>query len=72
MVSGLTSPYYYETVKGFVGEYVAVQTTAKTLHQGYLTHVYPDHIVLDICRVPFFIRTDEIVWITLGRKELHS
>ena len=68
MVSGLTSPYYSETMKGIIGNYVAVQTTAKTLQHGFLTHVYPDHIVLDICHVPFFIRTDEIVWVTLGRQ----
>lgn len=64
----VTSPLFSETAKKLVGQMVAVQTTANTVQQGILSYVLQDHIVLEVSHVPFFIRTREIVWITLGRQ----
>ncbi len=62
----ISNPYLYETVKGLIGQQIAVQT-GKNIQHGVLTAVLPDHIVIEICQTPFFIRMDEIVWITLAR-----
>lgn len=62
----MTNPYLYETIQGFIGQSIAVQT-GKNIQQGILTAVLPDHIVLEICRTPFFIRMEEIVWVTLAK-----
>ena len=62
----ISNPYLYETVKGLIGQQIAVQA-GKNIQHGVLTAVLPDHIVLEICQTPFFIRMDEIVWITLAR-----
>lgn len=60
-----TNPYLYETLKAMVGQPVAVQLSAMQVQQGILRAVLPDHIVLLVCQVPFFIRMDEIVWVTV-------
>ena len=62
----MSNPYLFETVKGLVGQRIVVQT-GKNIQHGLLASVLPDHIVLEICQTPFFIRMDEIVWITLAR-----
>lgn len=62
----ISNPYLFETVKGLMGQQIVVQT-GKNIQRGVLTSVFPDHIVLEICQTPFFIRMDEIVWITLAR-----
>lgn len=63
-IGSMSNPYLYETVKMMVGQSVAVQTV-KNVQQGILTSVFPDHIVVEVCNVPFFIRMEEIVWVTL-------
>ncbi|WP_342600941.1 YuzF family protein [Psychrobacillus sp. FSL H8-0483] len=55
--------YVYQAAYSLVGKKIAVQTTNSTL-QGKLSHVAPDHLVLDVSGVPFYIRTQQIVWIT--------
>ncbi|MEK4230114.1 YuzF family protein [Solibacillus sp. FSL H8-0538] len=62
----VSNPYLFETIKGLIGQSIVVQT-GNNITQGILTAVLPDHIVVEICRTPFFIRMDEIVWITLAR-----
>ena len=64
-MGNVSNPYLYETVRMMVGQSVAVQTV-KNVQQGILTSVLPDHIVVEVCHTPFFIRMEEIVWITLA------
>lgn len=61
----VTSPYFNETVKNLIGQMLTVHTSAKTVQQGILRCVLPQHIVLEIGQVPFFIRTDEIICLSL-------
>jgi Protein of unknown function (DUF2642) len=62
----VTSPYFNETAKNFIGQMLTVQTSAKTVQQGILRYVLPHHIVLEIGQVPFLIRTEEIAWLALS------
>ncbi len=62
----MSNPYLFETARGLIGQDIVVQT-GNHIQQGLLTAVLPDHIVVEICQTPFFIRMDEIVWITLSR-----
>lgn len=62
--SQMSSPFLVETLQGFIGQMLVVQQTGNHVKQGILTAVMPDYIVLDVCRTPFFIRTEEIVWVT--------
>jgi len=48
-----------------IGQAIVVQTE-KNIQQGKLVSVLPDHIVVEVSRAPFFIRTDEIEWVTLA------
>ena len=64
-MGNVSNPYLYETVRMMVGQSVVVQTV-KNVQQGVLTSVLPDHIVVEVCNTPFFIRMEEIVWITLA------
>ncbi|EON71365.1 hypothetical protein H131_15398 [Lysinibacillus sphaericus OT4b.31] len=50
-----------------IGQAIVVQTV-KNIQQGILTSVLPDHIVVEVCRTPFFIRMEEIVWVTLATR----
>lgn len=63
----LTRSFLGETLTSLVGQSVVVQTTAKTIHQGILMNVCPEHIVVDVCGVPFIILLDEVVFVTLAR-----
>ncbi|TFD99738.1 YuzF family protein [Jeotgalibacillus salarius] len=56
-------PYVYQALNTLVGKPITVQTTKNPV-QGMLSSVAPDHIVIEINEVPFFIRTQEIVWIS--------
>lgn len=55
--------YVYQAAKGLKGKMIAVQTTRSTI-QGKLAGVAPDHIVMDVSDTPFYIRTQQIVWIS--------
>lgn len=66
-MGSVSNPYLYETVRMMVGQPIVVQTV-RNVQQGVLTSVLPDHIVVEICRTPFFIRMEEIVWITLATR----
>lgn len=61
----VTSPYFNETAENFIGQKIIVQTSAKTVQQGILRYVLPQYIVLEIGQVPFFIRTEQIIWLSL-------
>lgn len=65
MVSyGQKPAYFAASIQGLVGQMVAVQMTSNHVKQGTLTFVTADYLVLDVCRVPFYIRLDEVQWIT--------
>lgn len=55
-------PYVYQTLQGITGAMVVVQTTQGTV-SGRLKTVMPDHIVVESGESPFFIRTQQIVWV---------
>ncbi|WP_424513320.1 DUF2642 domain-containing protein [Psychrobacillus psychrotolerans] len=42
---------------------IAIQTTRSTM-QGILKGIAPDHLVLDVSGTPFYIRIQQIVWIS--------
>ncbi|MFK4997897.1 YuzF family protein [Bacillus sp. N9] len=56
-------PYFYQTLLHFRNKNVVVNTTKNPL-QGLLTAVMPDHIVIEVSGTPFYVRAQEIVWIT--------
>lgn len=43
---------------------VAVQMTSNHVKQGILKLVTLDYLLLDVCRVPFYVRLDEVQWVT--------
>ena len=67
-MGSLSNPYLYETLNMMIGQAIVVQTE-KNIQQGKLVSVLPDHIVVEVSRAPFFIRTDEIEWVTLARSK---
>ena len=66
-MESLSNPYLYETLKMMISQMIVVQTEKMT-EQGILTSVLSDHIVIEVYRTPFFIRMDEILWVTLATK----
>lgn len=54
--------YLYQTLHSVVGRQVVVQTVTGSV-RGVLCHVLPDHIVVQVSNTPFFIRTQQIVWV---------
>ncbi len=59
-----SNAYWLEAIQPFLGQMVAVQQTGNHVQQGVLAAICPDYIILDVCRMPFFIRIDQIVWVT--------
>ncbi|WP_332696420.1 YuzF family protein [Halalkalibacter lacteus] len=55
-------PYVYQTLQEITGTMVVIQTTRGTV-SGRLKTVMPDHIVVESGGSPFFIRTQQIVWV---------
>ncbi|MBH0229154.1 YuzF family protein [Halobacillus yeomjeoni] len=56
-------PYVYQTLSTIVGTNIVVQTTQGSL-RGALKTVMPDHIVVEVSGTPFFVRIQEIVWVS--------
>lgn len=63
-IGSRSNPYLYETLNMMIGQAVVVQTE-KTMQKGILLSILPDHMILEMNRTPFFIRMEEIVWVTL-------
>lgn len=63
MVSSF-DPYVYQTLHGVVGRHIVIQTTKNPL-QGRLKQVLPDHVVVEVSGSPFYVRIQEIVWVTV-------
>jgi hypothetical protein len=59
-------PYVYQTLSTIVfGNVVTVQTIRGDV-RGLLKNVLPDHIVVESNGTPFFIRTQQIIWVFPG------
>ncbi len=54
--------YVYHTLQCLIGRQIAVQTVTGSV-RGVLVHVLPDHVVVQVSGTPFFIRTQQIVWV---------
>jgi hypothetical protein len=55
-------PFVYQTLSTIVGREITVQTTRGSV-RGSLKTVMPDHIVVESAGTPFFIRTQQIIWV---------
>ncbi len=62
--SQYSNMYWLEAIQPFLGQMVAVQQTGNRVQHGILAAICPDYIVLDVCRTPFYIRMEQIVWVT--------
>ncbi len=58
----LSDPYVFESLKRLLNQSIAVQTIRGSL-RGELKTVMPDHIVIHMGGSPFFVRTEQIIWI---------
>ena len=61
-------PYVYQTLTTIVGKIVTVQTIRGSV-RGSLKNVLPDRIVVESNGTPFFIRTEQIIWVFLVNKK---
>jgi hypothetical protein len=61
-MQSVVDPYLFQSLQNAVGRMVAVQTAAGSV-RGLLCDVLPDHVVVQVSETPFFIRTQEIVWV---------
>lgn len=58
----LSDPYVYQTLSGIIGSPVAVETVRGAV-RGRLANVRPDHIVVEVGKNSFYIRTEQIIWV---------
>ena len=59
----IVDPYLYQRLLSFKNMNVVIKTTKNPL-QGLLSSVSPDHVVIEVSKTPFYVRIQEIVWIT--------
>lgn len=59
----LVDSYLYQRLLSFQDQHVVINTTKNPL-QGLLHSVSPDHVVIEVSNTPFYVRIQEIVWIT--------
>jgi len=58
-------PYFYQTLLSFRLKNIVIQTTKNPI-QGSLLTVMPDHVVIEVSNTPFYVRIQEIIWVTLS------
>ncbi|WP_252504936.1 YuzF family protein [Sporosarcina sp. Marseille-Q4943] len=58
----LRDPYVYEALTQLQNQSISVQTTRGSV-RGVLRMVMPDHIVVHMGGTPFYIRTEQIIWV---------
>jgi hypothetical protein len=63
----MVEPFVYQGLQSLVNKCIVVEAAVKGSVQGRLLQVFPDHIVLESYGVPFYIRIQQIVWITPAR-----
>ena len=56
--------YVYQTLTSIIGKNIVVQLSNNSAVQGVLSQVLPDHIVVETNKTPFFIRTQQIIWVS--------
>lgn len=64
-IVSLVDSYLYQRLLSFRNMNVVINTTKNPL-QGLLNSVSPDHVVIEVSDTPFYVRIQEIVWITLA------
>ncbi|MGB5945933.1 DUF2642 domain-containing protein [Paenisporosarcina sp.] len=57
-------PYVYQTLTLIIGKEIVVQLSNNGVVKGVLTQVLPDHIVVETNKTPFFVRTQQIIWVS--------
>ena len=64
-VVSIVDSYLYQRLLSFRNMNVVIKTSKNPL-QGLLKSVSPDHVEIEVSdrRVPFYVRIQEIVWIT--------
>ena len=63
-VVSIVDSYLYQRLLSFRNMNVVINTTKNPL-QGLLSSVSPDHVVIEVSNTPFYVRIQEIVWITI-------
>lgn len=63
-VVSIVDSYLYQRLLSFKDKNVVINTTKNPL-QGILHSVSPDHVVIEVSDTPFYVRIQEIVWITI-------
>lgn len=58
----LGDPYVFEALTQLQNQSIAVQTIRGSV-RGVLRMVMPDHIVVHMGGTPFYIRTEQIIWV---------
>ena len=58
----LVDPYVYRALSELVGKPVTVQTARGSV-RGILKQVLPDHVVVESAGTPFYIRTQQVIWV---------
>ena len=59
----LVDSYLYHKLLSFRNMNIVINTTKNPL-QGLLNSVSPDHVVIKVGNTPFYVRMQEIVWVT--------
>ena len=57
-------PYVYQTLTSIVGKRIVVQLSNNSVVKGVLKQVQPDHIVVETNDTPFFVRIQQIIWVS--------
>ena len=57
-------PYVYQTLTSIIGKDIVVQLSNNSVVKGVLNQVLPDHIVVETNKTPFFVRTQQIIWVS--------
>lgn len=61
-LSSWFDPCVYQTLHSMIGRAITVETTRGSV-RGILHTVMQDHIVVLVNQTPFFVRTQQIVWL---------
>ncbi|MDM5189116.1 YuzF family protein [Bacillus sp. DX4.1] len=61
-VVALVDPYLVQILQSIIGKNIVVETIRGSI-RGILRSVRPDHIELEERNTPFFVRTQQIVWV---------
>ena len=59
----IVDQYLYQRLLSFRNMNVVIGTTKNPL-QGILSSVSPDHVQIEVSGTPFYVRIQEIIWIT--------